>query len=83
MSMSDSEILYIYVEFSKSLKTSPNFVVCGAGYFSDGSQCTACPVDSYKPQVGNDIPCTECSQNTTTNGVIAQTSNTCGRYNIH
>ena len=78
--MNDSKIKCICLDFSESIKFSPNCVVCAAGYFSDGSQCTACPVDSYKPEVGNDIPCTECLQNTTTNGVVAQTSNTCGRW---
>lgn len=42
---------------------------CAAGYFGDGAVgCFSCPVDTFKPGVGNVETCTKCPLGLSTNG---------------
>ena len=55
-----------------------SILVCAAGYTLEDTECRACPADTFKSQVGNNITCTRCVAHSTTSERKAQTSNTCG-----
>ena len=58
------------------------FSECLPGFFNpSGSTCQACPVNTYKPALG-DHSCTPCSTGTSTCGQIGQVNNTCGTQKI-
>ncbi|CAK9066743.1 unnamed protein product [Durusdinium trenchii] len=51
--------------------------VCLPGWHGAGASCHKCPVDTFKPDLG-DMECAECPRSTSTNGIVgAQSEDAC------
>ncbi len=57
-------------------------VECAEGYYLNGTDCLACPLDEYKDTVGNLVSCTQCPDGTKTLATGAVNSSLCGEYCI-